>query len=162
MSAVQPFEAFRPLTSTDLDQVMRIEERVYPYPWSRRIFQDCLWVGYYCRALTCADQVAGYGIMSHGAGEAHILNLAIDSLFQGKGYAKAMLNDLLHAAGILDCERVLLEVRPSNKVALSIYKQAGFSRIGIRRDYYPAKGGTEDAFVLHKLLSDKPTLVKSR
>ena len=59
-----------------------------------------------------------------------------------------LLNALLARSERSDAERVYLEVRPSNAAALALYDSAGFTRVGIRPDYYQARPGREDAVVL--------------
>jgi len=140
--------AYRPMRSEDLDAVCAIEGRVYPFPWSRGNFQDSLAAGYRCTAMEYAGYVIGYGILTLGAGESHLLNLSIDSPWQGQGLGRALLLhhiDLAreHGAGIL-----LLEVRPSNASARALYEHVGFERIAVRRRYYPAEDGREDAWLL--------------
>ena len=67
----------RPMTEADVSEVFTIERASYQFPWSEGIFRDCLRVGYVCRVLTLESQVIGYGVMSVGAGEAHVLNLCV-------------------------------------------------------------------------------------
>ena len=93
-------------------------------------------------------ELIGYGIMSTGAGEAHILNLCVGSAFQGQGLGRALLTRLLEEAGSLRVDTVFLEVRPSNVPAVTLYESMGFNCIGTRKDYYPAKYGREDATIL--------------
>lgn len=59
-----------------------------------------------------------------------------------------MLQQLVDSARRLHVEVVLLEVRPSNLAALKLYEAVGFSEVGVRKDYYPAKGGREDALIM--------------
>lgn len=150
MSAVIKSEDFavRPMTRADLREVMAIEIVEYPFPWTERIFADCLRVGYHCRVAEAAGELIGYGIMSTGAGEAHILNLCVGSAFQGQGLGRALLTRLLEEAGSLRVDTVFLEVRPSNVPAVTLYESMGFNCIGTRKDYYPAKYGREDATIL--------------
>src|SRR5688572_21194809 len=67
----------RPMTQADLPQVAALERASYVFPWSDRIFADCLRVGYHCVVVETAAGVSGYGVLSMGAGEAHVLNLCI-------------------------------------------------------------------------------------
>jgi [ribosomal protein S18]-alanine N-acetyltransferase len=90
--------------------------------------------------------------MSSGAGEAHVLNLCIGEAWRGRGIGGLLLSHLLEFAGALGVGEVFLEVRPSNTQAIRLYQSLGFSQIGIRRGYYQAVGGREDAVVLRKIL----------
>jgi ribosomal-protein-alanine N-acetyltransferase len=138
----------RPMTNADLAQVFAIERASYAFPWSEGIFRDCLRVGYVCRVLVLEGRIAGYGVMSMGAGEMHVLNLCIAEAQRRRGLGRHMLDHLLErgaAAGVADA---FLEVRPSNAVAQRLYRSLGFQQIGTRRGYYQAVGGREDACVL--------------
>ncbi|MBN4079095.1 ribosomal protein S18-alanine N-acetyltransferase [Beggiatoa alba] len=149
MSAVlQPPElCLRPMLAQDLEAVMRIELSMYPFPWTQRIFDDCLRVGYRCQVGEIDGALAGYGVMSTGAGEAHILNLCVAEEFQRQGLAREILGVLMDEADALKVRDVFLEVRPSNIGAIALYDQAGFNRVGLRKDYYPAVDGREDAII---------------
>ena len=64
----------RPMAESDVSDVITVERASYQFPWSEGIFRDCLRVGYVCRVVSINDTIIGYGVMSVGAGEAHILN----------------------------------------------------------------------------------------
>jgi ribosomal-protein-alanine N-acetyltransferase len=137
----------RPMTMRDLEQVMRIELAMYPFPWTQRIFEDCLRVGYRCHVGEVDGTFAGYGVMSTGANEAHILNLCVAEEFQRRGLAREMLSFLLDEADKIEVRDVFLEVRPSNTGAIALYEQMGFNQVGLRKDYYPTANGHEDAII---------------
>ena len=154
MSAVlnQPSSRLRPMRQDDIEKVMNIETVAYPYPWTRGIFSDCLRVGYCCWVLDIDNVVAGYGIMSMGVGEAHILNVCVDQVFQRQGYGKALIEHLVELARRHEAEMCLLEVRPSNVAAVSLYHACGFNEVGLRKNYYPDQNGREDALILARSL----------
>lgn len=138
----------RPMTDGDVRAVMAIERASYQFPWSEGIFRDCLRVGYYCRIVMLSGEIVGYGIMSTGAGEAHILNVCVRESFRSRGIGRALLEHLLSRAGASGSSEAYLEVRPSNTAAVRLYQTIGFEPIGVRRGYYQAVGGREDAVVL--------------
>ena len=150
MSAVvnQPEFTYRSAVMVDIPAIMAIEERVYPFPWTRRIFADCIRVGYHCELVLLNDQVIAYAIMSVGANEAHLLNLCVDPDWQHQGVGRELLVHMLKLADEQLVDTMFLEVRPSNKVALKLYEKFAFNIIGEREDYYPAKDGREDAVIL--------------
>ncbi|MCC6202116.1 MAG: ribosomal protein S18-alanine N-acetyltransferase [Gammaproteobacteria bacterium] len=147
-----PVPLLRPMVDSDLDAVVTIECDSYPFPWSRKMFVDCLAAGYRGLVLETADRLAGYGVMMFGYGEVHLLNLCVRTELRGLGYARRLLEQMLQLARCGDAAVALLEVRPSNLPALRLYQQAGFVQVGARRDYYPAAVGREDALLLRKLL----------
>jgi len=138
----------RPMMEMDLTEVAGIEAKSYAFPWSESIFRDCLRVGYTCRALDLAGQIIGYGVMSLGAGEAHILNLCVREEFRIVGFGRRLLEHMLERAAASGIGEAFLEVRPSNLAAIRLYQRLGFEQIGIRRGYYQAPDGREDAIVL--------------
>ena len=152
-AALEPWPPrIRPMNDADLVAVVDIERRAYTYPWSKGIFVDCLRLPYVCEILEENGQVAGYGVMALAADEAHLLNLCMDAPVRGHGLGGYMLDHLLRRATGEGARVVYLEVRPSNADAIALYRRAGFSRIGVRRNYYRAAGGREDALVLARNL----------
>ncbi|MDG2288868.1 MAG: ribosomal protein S18-alanine N-acetyltransferase [Woeseiaceae bacterium] len=142
----------RDMNHGDLSMVSDIERRSYEFPWRHGVFRDCLLAGYQCLALIRDERVSGYAILSVAAGEAHILNLCIDPEFRALGYGEKMLDELLYRARSAVVSEVFLEVRPSNSIALDLYKKKGFHQIAHRPAYYQSNEGREDAVVLAKKL----------
>ena len=138
----------RAMTPGDLPEVAAVERSTYPFPWSEGIFRDCLRVGYLCRVADFDGEVAGYGILAMGAGEAHILNLCVRADLRGRGLGRRLLQLLIDRARDGGNEAVFLEVRPSNPRAIALYESVGFETVGRRKGYYQAHGGREDALVL--------------
>ena len=145
-----PEVLIRPMMEIDLPEVAAVELQSYAFPWSENIFRDCLRVGYTCRALDLAGRVIGYGVMSVGAGEAHILNVCVRDEYRNLGFGRRLLEHLLERAAAAGVAEAFLEVRPSNLAAIRLYQRLGFEQIGIRRGYYQAPDGREDAIVLKR------------
>ncbi len=143
----------RTMHELDVPVIVAIERAAYQFPWSEGIFRDCLRVGYVCRVADVGGEAAGYGIMSVGAGEAHILNVCIREEFRRRGLARKLLQYLLERARASGMHEAFLEVRPSNTTAARLYHSMGFEQVGIRRGYYQATVGREDAAVLRRVLS---------
>jgi [ribosomal protein S18]-alanine N-acetyltransferase len=149
---LSPEVAIRPMRATDIGEVVAIERTSYQFPWSEGIFRDCLRVGYVCRVMTLSRQVVAYGVMSFGAGEAHILNLCVDEAQRRRGVGRRLLGALIERATAAGMNEAFLEVRPSNSAAIRLYLALGFERVGMRRGYYQAADGREDAAVLRRAL----------
>ncbi|MCW8956146.1 MAG: ribosomal protein S18-alanine N-acetyltransferase [Gammaproteobacteria bacterium] len=144
---------FRAMSFEDVPRVMEIETRVYPHPWTEGIFRDCIRVGYSCWVYEIEGQIQGYALISIAANEAHVLNICIAKEFQGRGFGKKLLYKLLDVAEQSEVDSVFLEVRDSNTQAIQLYEQEGFNRIGLRKAYYPADDGREDAIVFARALN---------
>lgn len=142
----------RPMRQLDIDAVGDIERRAYPFPWTPGIFRDCLRAGHQCWVLDAGDRLLGYGVLSTGAGEAHLLNLCIAPENQGRGHGRRLLRRMVDLARWHGAQRIFLEVRPSNPRAIALYQDEGFNEIGQRPNYYPAEKGREDAIVMAREL----------
>ena len=147
-AVVKPVIQVRGMRSEDLATVSALENISYEFPWSAGIFSDCVKAGHPCWVLCVGEAIAGYGILSMGAGEAHVLNICIAPDYRGRGLGRHLLGRLLDIARWNGAERVFLEVRPSNPLANALYESVGFTEIGRRPRYYPARDGREDAIVM--------------
>ncbi len=147
-AVVKPVIQVRGMRAEDLAAVSAMENISYDFPWSAGIFSDCVKAGHPCWVLCVDADIAGYGILSMGAGEAHVLNLCIGPEYRGRGLGRHLLNRLLDIARWNGAEQAFLEVRPSNPLAKALYESVGFSEIGRRPRYYPAHDGREDAIVM--------------
>ena len=152
-----PELVIRAMRGSDVPDVVVIERGSYQFPWSEGIFRDCLRVGYVCRVVTVSRQVMAYGVMSFGAGEAHILNLCVGEGYRCRGIGRQLLNSLIERAGAAGMADAYLEVRPSNTTAIRLYLSLGFEQVGMRRGYYQAANGREDAAVLRRALRTDAT-----
>lgn len=142
----------RTMSVDDVSEVAAIEQRTYPFPWSESIFRDCVRVGYCCLVMEFDDVLVGYGVLASGAGESHLLNLCVREEFRGRGLGRHLLEALLAAAIASGAQLTFLEVRPANSNAIRLYQAFGFVQIGVRRGYYQAANGREDALVMRKAL----------
>jgi ribosomal-protein-alanine N-acetyltransferase len=145
--------SLRKMDYRDVEEVMRIENSIYPYPWSAGNFIDALDSGYACMVAELDGAMAGYAVLMPALDEAHLLTIGIAAEHQRKGLGKEVLGRMTALAQASGIRRIILEVRPSNIPALSLYRKCGFAQIGLRRGYYPAdNGGREDAIVMECLL----------
>lgn len=142
----------RSMGPADVRRVLSVEQASYDFPWSERTFRDCLRASYTCRIAEGPDGVLGYGIMSIGAGECHVLNLCVHPGYRNHGLGRELLEHLMDIGRRFDATTAFLEVRVSNEVAHRLYSRLGFNEIGTRRGYYPASQGREDAIVLARML----------
>ena len=142
---------YRDLTEADLPDILKIERQSYEFPWSEQIFRDCINSDYSCIGVSLYDRLAGYMIVSNVLDESHLLNICLSENWRGQGVAGVMIDYLASELKLRKLKRLYLEVRPSNLRALALYNHKGFEIIGLRKDYYPAEGGREDAItmVLH-------------
>lgn len=143
-----PALRFHNMQAADLDEVMAIEDAVYEFPWTRGNFNDSIRAGYSCWVARLDGEMVGYCIVLIGADEAHLLNLSVAASRQRRGFGRRLLVHALRVACDHAARLLFLEVRPGNAPARQLYAASGFRQIGLRKNYYPARGGREDALVL--------------
>ena len=131
----------------DLDAVVAIERAIYSHPWTRGNFVDALRADYACWVWREAGALVGYYVLAAAVGEAHLLNFSIAATHQRRGCGSTLLERVIAQARELQARSVFLEVRPSNAGAQRLYQRFGFRRVALRRGYYPAHRGREDALV---------------
>src|SRR3546814_14198229 len=107
----------RPMREDDLEAVMEIEHRAYPFPWTHGIFRDCLRADYPAWILPADGRILGYGVLSVAADASPVLNICIDSHLQGQRLGPRLPCALLQPAGGHAPTRVFLVVRPPHPPA---------------------------------------------
>jgi len=144
---------FAPLTESDLDDVLPVENALFTDPWPRQFFLDEMRV---LQAVTCVarhrGRLAGYLLAWRLESEVHLGNLAVAAEYQRKGVGQALLDWLTSDARAHDASRITLEVRATNFAAQELYRRDGYKAVAIRRGYYQDTG--EDALVMLRDLSD--------
>ncbi len=141
----------RRLTYADLPQVIEIERRAFPTPWSLAMFVlELSKPAGVCLAAMRGEQMLGYLICSRYDTVWHIMNVAVDPEHRRRGIATALLADLLRRIDSRSA-RFTLEVRASNQAAIELYERFGFRAAGRRRRYYQDNG--EDAVIMWRTQS---------
>ena len=149
MSAVlKSHPELSPMREADLAEVVAIEKAIYTHPWTAGNFTDSLRAGYDCRTWRLEGELIGYFVLMAAAGEAHLLNLSVAAPHHRRGHGSALLREAAAAARSRGARTMFLEVRPSNPAAQQLYTGFGFRKVAVRRGYYPAHSGREDALVL--------------
>ncbi len=135
----------RRLTYADLPQVIAIERRAFPTPWSLAMFVlELSKPGGVCLAARRDQRLSGYIICSRFEEVWHLMNVAVEPLERRLGTATALIEGVLERVG--EDARLTLEVRPSNDGAIALYEHFGFLSAGTRRRYYQDNG--EDALIM--------------
>lgn len=138
------------MTEDDLDQVAAIAAAVFLRPWSRQGFADALPMeNAFFLVAKEGGQVLGYCGLYMAFDEGEIINVAVAPGFRKRGIADSMLGELLTQAGKKGVHRFFLEVRVSNIPAIRLYEKHGFTRQGIRKNFYAESH--EDAYVMNRM-----------
>lgn len=141
---------------SDIDRIMEIEEESFPSPWSRVIFASEIAKGNVFVAEIGEEErkeIVGYIVLEHIIDEVHLENIAVDRRWRRKGIGKKLIEFALKT--FPKCQ-FFLEVRPSNKPAISLYKKFGFVEVGRRKKYY----GDEDAVIMVRIPKLKKQKIK--
>ncbi|HQS01954.1 MAG: ribosomal-protein-alanine N-acetyltransferase [Halothiobacillus sp. 24-54-40] len=136
------------LDEEDLPAIEQIEHRAHLYPWSNRVFQDCIRSGYLLDGAFDGQNLRGFSVVMPILSEWHVLNLCVDPPLQRQGVGRSLLRFIIEQAHQSKIQSLWLEVRVSNAPARALYAAHGFAQVGLRKAYYPAKNGREDALVL--------------
>jgi ribosomal-protein-alanine N-acetyltransferase len=142
-----------PMTESDLEQVLSIENDAFPLPWSRNHFLDELSSphSFPLAALGQDGLVLGYICPMQLLDEGHILDVAVRKDFCGRGLGRLLVETALRICREKGADFVSLEVRPSNVTAISLYRRLGFVEVGRRKRYYE---NGEDAILMEYLFND--------
>jgi len=137
----------RPLKLTDLSSVEEIERRAYVTPWSRSMFASELGKPTsVCLGAFEGDQLVGYVVNSRYVDAWHVMNVAVDPDYQGRGIATRLLERLFELTADDGRDGYTLEVRVSNAQGIALYEKLGFEARGLRRGYYT--DNREDALIM--------------
>lgn len=141
----------REITAEDIPAVMQLERSAHSHPWRQSSFEDCLKGRQKCWLAAAKNVLVGYVVVTHGGGDAELLNLAVAPGFQRKGIGQSLLE---HATLCVKgkADMLFLEVRVSNHKAIELYSKAGFFELGNRKNYYPTVNGHEDALLMARQL----------
>ncbi|WP_294636041.1 ribosomal protein S18-alanine N-acetyltransferase [uncultured Aquabacterium sp.] len=147
----------RPLTDADIGAVVAMESAACLHPlhaWTADNYRSSLRAGYWARVRCEADtgRVIAVVVAMDGHQEVHLLNIAVAPDQQGLGMARELLDTLAARCVQQQAEALWLEVRPSNTRARALYERLGFEAVGLRKHYYPAPEGREDAIVMRLTL----------
>lgn len=139
----------RSLVKADLDRVATIANQFQNNSWSKDTFADCLKANYLGWVVTDEQEVIqGFLVILCNAQECQILNIGVAPEQQRCGYGRQLLEHLFNFLKTHPVKQILLEVRESNQAARSLYEKMGFQQVGLRKNYYPAVNGRENALVL--------------
>ena len=137
-----------PMGLADIEAVTQIEMQAHTHPWSEKLFLSNFGKRYFNHLILFNNIVIGYFVASSVAGEVTLMNIAIAPQFQGQGIGRVLLQYLLDKSRENEQQEIWLEVRASNHNAIHLYQQLGFVEVDLRKAYYPAETGREDAIVM--------------
>ncbi|TCL06434.1 ribosomal protein S18-alanine N-acetyltransferase [Sodalis ligni] len=137
-----------PLSPADLRDAWHIEQASHAFPWSAKTFADNQGDRYLNFKLSVGERLAAYAITQTVLDEASLFNIAVHPEYQRRGLGRELLEYLIGELGNRGILTLWLEVRKSNSAAIALYQSLGFNEVSVRRDYYPAAAGREDAIIM--------------
>jgi [ribosomal protein S18]-alanine N-acetyltransferase len=141
----------RRLAYADLPQVIAIERRAFPTPWSLAMFVlELSKPSGICLAAISDDRIVGYLVCSRYDTVWHLMNVAVDERLRRGGIATGLLERLFERADRSGVQYTL-EVRLSNEPAIALYQRFGFHSAGVRRGYY--HDNKEDALIMWRTVA---------
>jgi [ribosomal protein S18]-alanine N-acetyltransferase len=145
----------RRLTYADLPQVIAIERRAFPTPWSLAMFVlELSKPSGICLAAIHEQRLVGYLVCSRYDTVWHVMNVAVDDRLRRRGIARSLLSRLFELADRPSAQYTL-EVRTSNDGAINLYEGFGFRTAGRRRAYY--HDNREDALIMWRTAPERAT-----
>lgn len=163
--------SFMPMQTADLDEVLKIESVSHIHPWTKGNFSDSLAAGHWAYCIRPqVDQVVkgsyldpavlwAYCVLFPAVDELHLLNITVSPHLRKLGLGQRMMAAIEGVAAQQKMPRIILEVRPTNSAAVSLYQRLGYEQIGVRKNYSPANpetGSREDALVMAKSIKLEP------
>jgi len=142
----------RQMTPSDVASVFAIDCQTNDFPWTQSLFEQAVASTKKTSVIEEQGEILGFSIVSYVVGEAELLNICIAKNQQGKKLGNQLLEHVLAQAKLSENHEMYLEVRASNVAALALYEKHDFNEIGRRKDYYPMKGGREDAILMARSL----------
>jgi ribosomal-protein-alanine N-acetyltransferase len=142
----------RPMHEPDLPAVYMLEKRCQLDPWPLWYFRRMLRKGASCWVLEHNGEVVGFGIVSMVRHWAHIMNMCVAPNYRRRGLGRRILIHLLATAKLRHANHAWLEVRPTNRPAILLYRKQGFRSKHIRKDYYRTRHGRQNAIVMARQL----------
>lgn len=135
------------ISESDIARIMVLERSAHSHPWRQSSFEDCLHGRQKCWLAEIQGELVGYVVVTHGGGDAELLNISVAPNYQRKGIGRCLLG---HAINCVrgKADMLFLEVRVSNRKAIELYSREGFFEVGHRKNYYPTLNGHEDALLM--------------
>ncbi|GAB3251065.1 GNAT family protein [Chitinimonas naiadis] len=144
----------RPLIEADLPAMAAIEAQLQAFPWTALQFIESYADGHRGWVADHGGEIVGFAVTSQVLDELSLLTLGVRQDWQRQGIARQLINHLVDTASEVGATVLMLEVRKGNAPARSLYRRLGFVETGLRKGYYRAEEGREDAILMALILDE--------
>ena len=141
----------KPIQTEDFERLFEIEQRAHLVPWTKGTLLNNQGERYLNLKFTHEHGIVAFAICQIVLDEATLFNIAVDPQYQGKGYGKQLLAELIEQLKQRNILTLWLEVRQSNHTATNLYHSLGFNEVDIRKNYYPTTDGKRENAVVMAL-----------
>lgn len=137
------------LSPHDITRLVQIEQQANPYPWQHSAFVSSFADSYFSyKLLDDSGEIQGFYFAQLILEQLELFNICVAADKQGKGYGKALLQHFLHEGRSRGATEAFLEVRSTNHSAIALYEKCGFSKTGVRKNYYVSGDSKADAVLM--------------
>lgn len=127
----------RPMQYEDCELVEQLEQKCFAVPWTLQSFKDTFcYDNYQFLTAWIEKEFVGYMGLIYSMDEADITNVAVFPKMRNQGVGQCLVKESLNKAMEQGIAKVFLEVRESNKNAISLYSKYGFQKVSVRKNYY--------------------------
>jgi ribosomal-protein-alanine N-acetyltransferase len=154
--SAEPVVHIQPMRRRHVRSVLKIEQEVYPRPWSASLFLSELALrstrAYFVARI--GRELVGYAGLMMTVDDGHVTTIAVDPKWHRQSIGTRLLLVLAREAIARGATSLTLEVRMTNRGAQELYRRFGFGPVGVRKNYYQEVN--EDALVMWAHEVDRP------
>ncbi|MEH8016019.1 ribosomal protein S18-alanine N-acetyltransferase [Rheinheimera muenzenbergensis] len=137
------------LSQHDISRLVEIEQHANPYPWQQNAFVSSFADSYFSyKLLDDSGEIQGFYFAQLILEQLELFNICVASDMQGRGYGKVLLQHFLQEGRSRGATEAFLEVRSTNDNAIALYEKCGFSKTGVRQNYYVQGDSKADAILM--------------
>ena len=137
------------LSPHDITRLVQIEQHANPYPWQHSAFVSSFADSYFSyKLLDDSGEIQGFYFAQLILEQLELFNICVATDMQGRGYGKTLLQHFLHEGRSRGATEAFLEVRSANHSAIALYEKCGFSKTGVRKNYYVQGDNKADAVLM--------------
>ena len=148
MASSMAKQIIKRLNECHLAEIMAVENACHEFAWSEKLMASCLSGRYSAYGMFKGESLIAFYLLEQAGPDLTLMDICVHPSEQGKGLAKVLMMHMKSVINEYKGENIFLEVRASNTSAIALYLASGFVKNGLRKSYYPAGEGREDALLM--------------